>query len=127
MLDRARSHDPKNPSIFRAVANFYREQHDYKAAISALKSAPGPNPEVLADLGYSYELDGNRQQAAETYSKAANLAPRQIGLQLSAAQAELHVAEIDRRANVSCPRRADRSESLSAARAEGAACPDRKS
>jgi len=96
MLDRARSHDPKNPSIFRAVANFYREQHDYKAAISALKSAPGQNTEVLADLAYSYELDGNIQQAADTYSKAASLAPRQIGLQLSAAQAELHIADTDR-------------------------------
>ena len=43
LLEQARSHDPKNPSVFRAVANFYREQHDYKAAISALKSAPGQN------------------------------------------------------------------------------------
>jgi tetratricopeptide (TPR) repeat protein len=96
MLERARSHDPKNPSVFRAVANFYREQHDYKAAIAALKSAPVQNAEVLADLGYSYELDGTRQQAAEAYSKAANLAPRQIGLQLSAAQAELQSGENDR-------------------------------
>ena len=95
MLDRARSHDPKNPSVFRAVANFYREQHDYKAAISALKSAPGQNTEVLADLGYSYELDGDHRLAADTYSKAANLAPGQIGLQLSAAQAELRFGEND--------------------------------
>ncbi len=96
MLDRARSHDPKNPSVFRAVANFYREQHDYKAAIAALKSAPGQNSDLLADLGYSYELNGDYPQAAEAYSKAANLAPRQIGLQLSAAQAELRSGEIDR-------------------------------
>ena len=95
MLDQARSHDPKNPSVFRAVANFYREQHDYKAAIAALKSAPGQSVELLADLGYSYELDGDSRGAAETYSKAANLAPRQIGLQLSAAQAELRFGETD--------------------------------
>jgi tetratricopeptide (TPR) repeat protein len=96
MLEQARRHDPKNPSVFRAVANFYREQHDYKAAIAALKDAPGQNTEVLADLGYTYELDGNKKQAADTYSKAANLVPRQIGLQLSAAQAELRLGEMER-------------------------------
>jgi len=96
LLDEARRRDPKNPSVFRAVANFYREQHDYKAAIAALKSAPGQNPEVLADLGYSYELDGDKKHSAETYGKAADLAPRQIGLQLSAAQAELRLAEMER-------------------------------
>jgi len=96
MLERARAHDPKNPSVFRAVANFYREQHDYKGAIAALKSAPGQNTEVLADLGYSYELDGDPQHAAETYARAAGLAPHQIGLQLSAAQAELRLGEVDR-------------------------------
>ena len=46
MLD-ARSHDPRNPAVFRALANFYREQHDYQAAISALKSAPGQNSRYL--------------------------------------------------------------------------------
>lgn len=96
MLEQARSHDPKNSSVFRAVANFYREQHDYKAAISALRNAPGQNVDVLADLGYSYELDGDHQQAAESYSKAAGMAPRQIGLQLSAAQAELRSGDTDR-------------------------------
>jgi tetratricopeptide (TPR) repeat protein len=96
MLDRARSHDPKNVSVFRAVANFYREQHDYKAAIAALKNAAGQNADVLADLGYSYELDGDFRGAAEAYSKAAGIAPRQIKLQLSAAQAELHLGEGDR-------------------------------
>lgn len=96
MLEQARSHDPKNSSVFRAVANFYREQHDYKGAISALESAPGKNVELLADLGYSYELDGDSEHAAETYAKAAGLAPRQIGLQLSAAQAELRFGDTER-------------------------------
>jgi tetratricopeptide (TPR) repeat protein len=96
MLDQARQHDPKNLSVSRAVANFYREQHDYKAAIDALKSAPGQNTELLADLAYTYELDGDQRHAAETYSKAANLAPQQIGLQLSTAQAELHLGELER-------------------------------
>jgi tetratricopeptide (TPR) repeat protein len=96
MLERAKSHDPRNPAVFRALANFYREQHDYQAAISALKSASGQNSEVLADLGYTYELAGDRRQAADTYSRAANLQPKQIGLQLSAAQAELRLGEFDR-------------------------------
>ncbi len=95
MLERAKSHDPKNPSVFRAVANFYREQHDYPAAIAALKNASGQNPEVLADLAYTYELAGDQRLAAESYKRAANLLPRQIGLQLSAAQAELHLGEMD--------------------------------
>ena len=96
MLDRAKSRDPKNPSVFRAVANFYREQHDYQAAIAALKSVSGQNPDVLADLGYTYELAGDQKHAAETYGRAADLMPRQIGLQLSAAQAELRLGEMDR-------------------------------
>ncbi len=96
LLEQARNHDPKNASVFRAVANFYREQHDYKGAISALKNAPGQNVEVLADLGYSYDLDGDYRGAADTYAKAANLSPRQIGLQLSAAQAELRSGDMDR-------------------------------
>lgn len=96
LLEQARRRDPKNPAVFRAVANYYREQHDYKAAIAALKSSPVQNVELLADLGYSYELDGDQRKAAETYSKAANLAPQQIGLQLSAAQAEMRSGEMDR-------------------------------
>jgi len=96
LLEQARSRDPKNPAVFRAVANFYREQHEYKSAISALKSAPGQHVEVLADLGYTYELAGEPKQAAETYAHAADLAPQQIGLQLSAAQAELRLQNLDR-------------------------------
>ena len=40
---------------------------------------------VLADLGYTYELDGDKQQAAEAYARAANEKPKEIGYQLSAA------------------------------------------
>lgn len=96
LLEQARSRDPKNPAVFRAVANFYREQHEYKSAIDALKSAPGQHVEVLADLGYTYELAGDPKHAAETYARAADLAPQQIGLQLSAAQAEMRLHQMDR-------------------------------
>jgi tetratricopeptide (TPR) repeat protein len=87
LLDTAKRRDPKNPAIFRAVANYYREQHDYKNAIATLKSAPQPSPEILGDLGYSYELNGDKKEAADSYIRAANAAPKQLGYQLSAAQA----------------------------------------
>lgn len=96
LLDEAKKRDPRNPAVFRAVANYYREQHDYKSAISILRSSPVFNSDVLADLGYSYELDGNKEQAAETYSRAAKVAPGQIGLQLSAASAYMRIGQLDR-------------------------------
>ena len=40
MLDLAKKHAPGNVEIFQAAANYYREEHDYKAAIATLKSAP---------------------------------------------------------------------------------------
>ena len=70
MLDMAKKHSPGNVEIFQAAANYYREEHDYKAAIATLKSAPHMTPTVLADLGYTYELDGDKEQAA------ASLRPR---------------------------------------------------
>ena len=89
MLDLAKKHSPGNVEIFQAAANYYREEHDYKAAIATLKSAPRMTPSVLADLGYSYELNGDKQPAAEAYTRAANEKPKEIGYQLSAAQAQL--------------------------------------
>ena len=52
-------------------------------------------PSVLADLGYTYELDGDKQQAAEAYTRAANEQPKEIGYQLSAAQAHLRLGNMD--------------------------------
>jgi tetratricopeptide (TPR) repeat protein len=94
MLDMARKRDPRNVAVFRAVANFYREERDYKAAIDTLKSAPGQNTDVLGDLAYTYELNGDKQNAADTYAKAAKLAPQQITLQLSAGQALMRVGQL---------------------------------
>lgn len=96
LLEMAKRRDPKNPAVFRAVANYYREQHDYKGAIATLKSAPKQTPEVLADLGYSYELNGDKKESAATYSKAADLQPKNIGLQLSAAQAQMRMQSLDK-------------------------------
>ena len=94
MLDLARKHAPGNVEIYQAAATFYREQHDYKAAIDMLKRAPKMTPSVLGDLGYSYELAGDKQEAANAYSRAANADPKNIGYQLSAAQAQLRVGDL---------------------------------
>ena len=96
LLDLAKRRDPKNPAIFRAVANYYREQHDYKAAIATLRSAPHQTADLLADLGYSYGLNGDKKEAADAYIRAANADPKQIGYQLSAAQALIAGGQLDR-------------------------------
>jgi tetratricopeptide (TPR) repeat protein len=96
MLDLARKHAPGNAEIFQAAATYYREEHDYKAAIKTLRSAPKMTPSVLADLGYSYENDGDKTEAADAYSRAANAEPKNISYQLSAAQAELRVGDLEK-------------------------------
>jgi tetratricopeptide (TPR) repeat protein len=96
MLDTAKKHAPGSVEIFQAAATYYREEHDYKAAIDTLKSAPKMTPSVLADLGYSYELDGDKQGAADAYSRAANADAKNIGYQLSAAQALLRAGELEK-------------------------------
>lgn len=96
LLDRAIARNPKNTDILRAVAIFYREAHDYKAAIAVLKRAPVQNADVLSDLAYTYELAGMKKEAAVTYEKAAGMAPKEINVQLSAAQAELRVENLDK-------------------------------
>jgi tetratricopeptide (TPR) repeat protein len=95
MLDAARRRDPRNPDVFRAVANFQRSEHDYKPAIATLSSSPTKNADLLGDLAYTYELDGDKQNAADTYARAAKLAPQQIGIQLSAANAQLRLGALD--------------------------------
>ena len=96
LLDRAKRRDPRNVQIFRAVANYYREDHDYKAAIATLKGAPRMTPEVLGDLAYSYELDGQKKEAAATYERAANADPTNIRAQLSAAQSQIQLGDVDK-------------------------------
>ncbi|HKD83460.1 MAG TPA: tetratricopeptide repeat protein [Terriglobales bacterium] len=96
MLDLAKKRAPGNVEIFQAAANYYREEHDYKAAIATLKNAPRLTPSVLADLGYTYELDGDKQEAAEAYTRAANEKPRELGYQLSAAQSQLRIGNTEK-------------------------------
>ena len=96
LLDKAMKRSPKNTEIFRAVAQFYREAHDYKAAIDILKKAPVKNADVMSELGYTYELAGMKKESADTYEKAASMAPKSANVQLAAAQAELRVGDLDK-------------------------------
>jgi tetratricopeptide (TPR) repeat protein len=94
LLDLAKHRSPNNVDIFRAVANYYREVHDYPHAISTLRSAPKMTPDVMSDLAYSYELSGDNKNAALYYSKAADSQPKQLSMQLSAANAELRAGDL---------------------------------
>jgi tetratricopeptide (TPR) repeat protein len=87
MLERARKTAPRDPDVARSVASYYRDTGEYREAIATLRSVPSENPAYLAELGYTYELAGKKNEAAEAYVRAANKAPAQIDIQLNAAQA----------------------------------------
>ena len=96
LLDKAMKRSPKNTEIFRAVAQYYREAHDYKSAIAILQKAPVKNADVFSELGYTYELAGMKKESADTYEKAAGMAPKSVNVQLAAAQAQLRVGNLDK-------------------------------
>jgi tetratricopeptide (TPR) repeat protein len=96
LLDRAMKRSPKNTEIFRAVAQFYREAHDYKSALAILLKAPVKNADVMSELGYTYELAGMKKESADTYEKAAGMAPKSVNVQLAAAQSQLRVGNLDK-------------------------------
>jgi tetratricopeptide (TPR) repeat protein len=96
LLDKAMKRSPKNTEIFRAVAQYYREAHDYKSALAILMKAPVKNADVMSELGYTYELAGMKKESADTYEKAAGLAPKSVNVQLAAAQAQLRVGNLDK-------------------------------
>ncbi len=94
-LDLAKRHAPDNPDVQRSLAGYYRQTGDYPAAIAALNSLRSSKPDVQAELAYTYQLDGKQADAARLYAQAANSAPRDLGLQLSAAQAEVVVGSVE--------------------------------
>jgi tetratricopeptide (TPR) repeat protein len=96
MLDRARQTAPTNPEVLRAVASYYRDTGQYQSAIRILEDLPKKDLGTLEELGYSYALAGDARAAARTYAAAANRAPRDIQIQLSAAQAMLNAGEFDK-------------------------------
>ncbi len=97
-LHMAQKRAPNNPDVERSLAGYYRETGDYAKAIDELKAIRNPNPDVMGELGYTYQLDGQAQDAARMYVQAAHAEPRDLGMQLSAAQAEV-TAETPDRAN----------------------------
>ncbi|MBV8674484.1 MAG: tetratricopeptide repeat protein, partial [Acidobacteriaceae bacterium] len=95
-LELAKKRDPSNPDVQRSLAGYYRETGNYGEAIAALKSMRNPKPDVLAELAYTYQLDGKEDEAAKLYTEAASALPRDLGLQLSAAQSEVGVGAMER-------------------------------
>ncbi len=88
-LELARHRDPNNPDVERSLASYYRDTGKYEDAIKALQSIKNPKPDIIAELGYTYQLAGRMNDSAKTYARAANAAPKDINLQLSAAQAQV--------------------------------------
>jgi tetratricopeptide (TPR) repeat protein len=95
-LELAKRHAPENSDVQRTMAGYYREVGNYSAAIDALKSIHNPRPDVTAELAYNYQLDGKLNDSAKFYAEAANAVPRDISLQLSAAQAEVTSGAIEK-------------------------------
>ena len=94
-IEMAERRAPNDPDVQRTLAGQYRDMGDYTAAITALKSIRNPHPDVVAELAYTYQLNGDLSNSARLYSQAANSARSNIDLQLSAAQAEVAAGSID--------------------------------
>ena len=90
-LELAKSRAPNNPDVARSLAAFYRETGDYPKAIDALTAIRNPKPDVVAELAYTDGLAGRLEDSARLYVEAANALPRDLSLQLSAAQAQIGV------------------------------------
>jgi Tfp pilus assembly protein PilF len=95
-LELAKRHAPDNPDVQRTMAGYYREAGNYSEAIAALKSIRKPKPDVMAELAYTFQLDGKLDDSARLYTEAANATPKDLSLQLSAAQAEAADGSIEK-------------------------------
>ncbi len=94
-LEAAKKHSPDNPEVQRSMAGYFREVGKYPEAIDALKSIRNPTPGITAELAYTYELDGKLSDSAKLYAKAADATPKDLTLQISAAQAAVAAGSID--------------------------------
>ena len=94
-LELAERRAPNSPEIQRAVAGYYRDTGNYAQAIAVLKSIRNPKPDVTAELAYTYQIAGELAESARLFARAANEEPKDMTLQLSAAQAEVAVGSID--------------------------------
>jgi len=93
-LHLASQRSPNDPDVRRSLAGYYRDTGNYSAAIAALKPVVGTNPRMKAELAYTYQVAGNIEEAATLYTQAAEAAPKELDLQLSASMAELSVGAI---------------------------------
>ena len=93
-LELAEHRAPNNPEIQRAMAGFYRDTGNFAQAIAVLQSIRNPKPDVTAELAYTYQLDGRPSESARFFARAANEDPKDMTLQLSAAQAEIAAGSI---------------------------------
>lgn len=94
-LEAAKKRAPNDPDVQRSLAGFYRETGNYPAAIAALNSISHKTPDITAELAYTYQLSGNPAESARLYSEAADAAPDNLNLQLSAAQANVNIGSLD--------------------------------
>ena len=60
-----------------------------------MKSFPSKSPDILAELAYTYDLAGRKNEAADLYSQVAKSSQDNLGLQLSAAQALFNMGEAE--------------------------------
>ena len=94
-LDKAISRAPNDPNVLRAVAAYYRDTGKFDESIATLQKAVQKNPDALAELGYTYGSGGKKKEAADAYTRAANRRPKDVGLQLSAAQSLVNVGSFE--------------------------------
>jgi tetratricopeptide (TPR) repeat protein len=93
-LELAEHRSPNNPEIQRAVAGYYRDTGNYAQAIAVLQSIRNPKADVTAELAYTYQVAGKPAESAKLFARAANETPKDMTLQLSAAQAEVAIGSI---------------------------------
>jgi tetratricopeptide (TPR) repeat protein len=94
-LELAKRHAPEDSDVQRSLAGYYREIGNYPAAITVLTALRNSKPDIQAELAYTYQLDGKQGEAARLYAQAAKAAPLDLGLQLSAAEAEVAVGSVE--------------------------------
>jgi tetratricopeptide (TPR) repeat protein len=98
-LDKAVHRAPNDANVLRAVAGYYRDTGKFDEAIATLQRAVKRNPDALSELAYTYGVAGKKKEAADAYTHAAERRPKDVGLQLSAAQALVNVAGFEQASN----------------------------
>src|SRR5450755_1082919 len=68
-LNRAENRSPNDPNVLRAVAAFQRDAGQYEPAIATLQRVIPHAPDALPELAYTYQLAGERKEAAEAYTR----------------------------------------------------------